>query len=132
MKWWEGTSLNALQKKWYRKLKQSGFNDIEDTNSPREYLKTWESTHFAKIFQLRGAEQYHGQALYYERAGKFLHEYRFKTRTQKQIWKLHSEGIGMNRIATTLEINAAGCENSVHTIIKNLQNIMKSWSFDVE
>lgn len=125
----EPPDLKALQKLWYRKLKEDGFTDIEDTNSPREYLKTWHSSYFV---HRHTPDSFQAQSDYYRRASQFLYEFPFKNRRERRIWALHSEGTSMREIADRLNILLSDGKGSksVYTIIHKLEMQMKAWEFE--
>ncbi len=86
----------ALQDEWDRILKASGFEDIEDRNSPNEMLKTWHSSHFARRYN---PETFEAKKVYFDDATEFLNTYKFKTRLERTIWELHTEGRSLREIA---------------------------------
>ncbi len=120
--------LKALQKIWYQKLKESGFDDIEDTSSKREYLKNWESTYFYRRYDPMSFEM---KQEYYRQANLFLNEYKFEwirgssiiNWMEKEIWRLHADGSSIRDIELALGLN----RNKVHLIIKKLVAIMKKF-----
>lgn len=131
--WHESEELKALQKKWYHKLKESGFEDIEDTNSKREYLKSWHSNYFYRTYT---PETFSFKEEYYRRASQFLFEYHFLwfegssliNFCEREIWRLHSEGQGVRQIA--LQLQERGWKmnkDQVNRAIKRLVEVMKCW-----
>lgn len=126
-------NLKALQQKWYSRLKKEGFVDIE---SSRERLKNSDSIRFVRK-DSRESHHITYQSLserfdYFNRAGQFLHEYRFKNRIEKKIWHLHADGTPIRKIAEDLKLVSAGSQNSVHSVINRLQETMRTWDFDSE
>ncbi len=90
-----------LQDKWYKILKDSGFEDIEDSN---HNIKEWSR----KLFQEKG--KYHESLTkqsakqdYYRLAGHFLYDYQGFTDTSRDMWKLHSEGISIRDISDIIK-----------------------------
>lgn len=119
-------AFKNLQAKWYRKLEESGFEDIEDEDeqikvsatqfaNPRNYsgnTKTWAKEHFEK-------------KKYYERASRLLKEDSFLDETERRIWELHSRGVPIRKIV--LILRAEGIDkgkNQVNQIINELQGLM--------
>lgn len=96
--------LKQLQKKWYKKLKDTGFNDIEDTDSVNEMLKTWDSHYFIYVTT---PEQFQARSDYYDRCSTFLNEHKFLTKLDKKIWELHSEGIPLRTAAKQVNKSVA-------------------------
>lgn len=116
--------FKALQKVWYDKLKESGFEDIEDTNSPHEYLKTWHSSYFQIVHE---PIAYEHKKVYYEQASAFLHEYftdhqygLFDKFRPDLVWELHVQGVSVREIAKRLEMKAC----RVHLIITDIKKKM--------
>jgi hypothetical protein len=85
--------VNALTKEWYGKLKDSGFVDIETGDEHCGLLKT------DKRIEAERHTEYEASAEYYQRAGQFLHSEDWQDDDEREIWFLHSEGIGQNEIA---------------------------------
>lgn len=109
----------ALKKKWDKKLKSSGFEDIEQDDGN---LKLW-SSHF---FKVRFNETLFGaKEEYYRLAGQFLHEKVFKDHKTKLIWQLHSEGISIRDIVIALKKRGfKAYKNAVHRIVQDLTEQM--------
>lgn len=103
-------SFKALQAKWYKRLADSGFQDIEQANSPDEMLKRWDSHYFRRSIK---GQQFESTQEYYYRATQWLEEYAFKNKTHKNIWTLHTEGVSLRGIARKLKQNY----NSVYAIV---------------
>lgn len=93
----QSKEFKALQKLWDKKLAASGFQDIEQRDGG---LKVWSD---------RFCNGYHNEITmsakqeYYRAAGHFLHEYEFKTPTEKRIWTLHSEAMSIRNIVKALK-----------------------------
>lgn len=109
--------FKALQNKWYRKLKKEGFEDVEDTNSPNEFLKKWHTYDFKTKYQKGNAESITD---YYRLASQFLHDYSFETGTEKKVWELHAGGHSIRKIEKLLRID----RNRVHKIIRTIKKAM--------
>lgn len=111
------SELKKLQSKWYRKLAKSGFKDIEDTNSPREMLKTWDSLYFLERYE---PEAFKEKQRYYELAVQFLETHMFETSKQKDVWSMWANGASIRAIAKKKRV----APSTIHIIIKNLEGIM--------
>ncbi len=85
-----------LQRQWQAKLKQSGFVDIEDVDSPREMLKRWDSTYFINLCT---PDQFHARVTYFSNCRDFLNKYKFLNKLERNIWYWHAEGLGYREIA---------------------------------
>lgn len=123
------SQLKDLQKLWYQKLKASGFEDIEDTESPREYLKTWHSCYFLHRHE---PETFQLQQEYYRRASHFLHDHSFQTPSERLIWQYHTDGMSQRDIAETLKskglkVNSISVnKDDVNKVICKLAKVMKN------
>lgn len=103
-----------LNKKWQKKLKKSGFEDIEqDENS----LKSW-----SMIFLLNYEPiTWKAKEDYYRLAAQMLQDYKFSSKTEKFIWEEHAKGTSIRSIVKLLKrkgIKTYKCK--VHATIKNL------------
>lgn len=87
--------FKKLQQEYDDRLAEAGFHDIEDRNSPRENLKTWDSHTFRKIDPIV-AEAIRD---YFSAAQALLHEREFRSELEKRIWELHSKGLQLMEIA---------------------------------
>ena len=96
--------MTALEREWERKLRESGFHDLEgrDRDGPlsdRGNLHPVEENQEAYVrLGERAAE---GQA-FTSWADSVLHGRRFRSREQREAWRLHAEGMGERDIATAL------------------------------
>ncbi len=96
--------FKKLQREWNKKLKDSGFNDIEQANG---LLKRWDSHYF----QLQFSQNHQGltkefqesKMAYYRMAGYFLNDYKFTDESEKLIWTMHAEGKGQRSIIKELK-----------------------------
>jgi len=98
-------NLRDLKKDWYKKLAEEGFEDIEyfdrDMN-PKEWLKGP-----GNVYSDSGETPADKDALldktltldYYLAAASFLHTGKFDNDTEEFIWKAHSEGESLRKIA---------------------------------
>lgn len=96
------SNFRKLQKEWYQKLKESGFEDLE-------HFKMGDMV--PKILALKDAarmgvsvEQIEDGFEYYRSAGIFLHEYCFATELDRKIWEMHSNGAPLIEIKLDTEI----------------------------
>lgn len=91
--------LEAQTKKWYAKLKKSGFEDIERHENARFVLKS-SSDKFTTPEAIR---DYYAKSEYYSMARKFLHDYKFASKLERIIWEYHTEAISVRDIALLLK-----------------------------
>jgi hypothetical protein len=99
-----------LQEQWYKKLKDSGFDDIEKNET---YLIVNSSSKFNSKRNQVGSMQnvidgINSRTEYYRIAGHFLYDYKFANDLDKFIWELHSEGISVRNI--TLKLKEKGID----------------------
>lgn len=110
----------SLQDEWDQKLRDSGFEDIEDRHSPREMLKTWHSTQFARRFN---KERFDARRDYFDRATHFLHSHPFRSVLEKTIWELHSEGKSLREIAKeTGKVSKDGALKVIRALLIEMKN----------
>jgi hypothetical protein len=86
------TEFEKLQAFWDKKLRDSGFKDIESRD---DRLHTWST----KLFSYHQSGAWEAKQAYYQMAENFLQEYKFDTNREKIIWEYHSTGISCRDIA---------------------------------
>jgi len=91
----EPAEYQRLKAVWDKKLKKSGFVDIESENG---MLKRW-SIKFI-LDAKRPSVLYRDE--YYRYASHYLFEYKFKCRQDKQIWRFHTEGYSLRETAAKM------------------------------
>lgn len=114
MSQFKSKEFRNLQKDWYKKLANTGFEDIEDTSSQNEFLKSWSSE-----INETGQE-------YYYMAEHFLSEYSFQDDDEKLIWEMHTNGKSERDIAIAFKRRRKrGLKKSnIHCIIDRLRKMM--------
>jgi len=125
-------SLKELTDIWYSKLKNSGFQDAENrdgnlrTFSGRGHLKHKETSESDATWYAGRQEYNNIKQEYYYLAEHFLNSHRFSDKTEKQIWKLHSEGVSYRNIAKELnsKLKVKLNKDNVNTTIKRLSSTM--------
>ena len=115
MKFYQTKKFKHLSKKWASKLERSGFEDIEDGEN---YLKSWES------FQGRLVNNAYveSKSEYYRMARQFLEGHTFKTKKEKKIFEMHTEGLGYRKIAK----KTGTYKNKIAQIIQGLVKVMRA------
>ena len=103
-----------LQTLWDKKLKQSGFNDIERGGQ----LIQWDSHYF---FARYTPEEFEAKHNYYLWASRLTHSHPFQSETDRQIWKLHAEGLGVREIA--LRLKAKGVKTHKDFVARTIVRI---------
>jgi len=93
--------LQKLQAVWYKRLSESGFEDIEDEKGN---LKSW-STHNDKA---SSSLQKKAKAEYYRLAGQYLYDKDFslfKDGSYRIAWMLHCEGLSHKEIGALMMLS---------------------------
>lgn len=115
--------FRELQSKWYKKLRQQGFEDLERKAGR---LKTGA---LQNISHLYNTEQFNIKEEYYRLAGQFLHEHKFKSGIEKKIWELHSEGMSIRNIVKKLKHRGVTAyKDLVEGVIKRMREEMKKYA----
>lgn len=117
-------SFKDLQAKWYKKLADKGFDDIEYNLRPdyKSLTKTGlrpEDT----IAVIRESKEE-----YYRMAYHFLNEHEFDSRLEQIIWEYHAEGISVRDIAELLKkarVRKKLKKTQVWAIVSKLEAKMK-------
>lgn len=114
----EYAKLKAL---WYKKLKDEGFDDIEQDE---DNLKSWSAKFVREGSPLELIES---KTAYYQMATNFLNDYDFETELEKIIWTYHSEAISYRNIAKLLKESKVIETNrtTIWQIVKRLGESMK-------
>ena len=115
------TPSAKLQKEWYKKLKESGFKDIEKKNGSigRTQLN----------LSNRNFDQIQATQEYYSMARTFILEHVFKDNLEKYIWTKHSEGDSERTIVKCMQedkLETIPSRATVGRIIKKLVKLMKA------
>lgn len=114
---YQSKQYRELQAVWYKKLKEQGFEDIEDTSKSDRPLEAWHSLRFQKVV---GVQVDMTQAYYY-RAKELLNTYQFKNKTHQRVWELHCEGLSKREIAEEIKnLEKTYKRESIGLIIKNI------------
>ncbi len=114
-------NFDNLKAKWYKKLANSGFADIEREDGT---LKRWDSTAFYDRYDATTAAM---KTEYYRLAGQFLHEYEFVSALDKEIWRLHAEGVTYPNISKSIKRfakNHGTGRDAVNRVVIRLRTIM--------
>lgn len=105
--------LAKLTKVWYKKLKKSGFEDIEQADGK---LKEWHSFKFA--VSGKNEVQIYATTKFYDAAREMLTKHTFQTALDRKIWALYSEGDSARGIAKQLKLGRAKVTDAVNRLIK--------------
>jgi hypothetical protein len=112
-------TFKQLQELWYRKLENTGFQDLEKNEF--EFKKPYLS-----VIDKRVHGRWKEQLEYYLMAGKFLHDYKFKTTRERNIWTYHANGLTVKSIVELLgKVRIKTNRGRVQRTIYRLAKIMK-------
>lgn len=120
--------LQKLQAKWYKKLERTGFVDQERVKYGEHYLKEYsgklsdrheDGSPDRSLESIPGIGQTH-RFNYYQRCREFLLEYKFKNKTERKIFELHSEGISIRDIATELKTYRDKVHKTIRRLVKEM------------
>lgn len=113
-------SYEELRDEWYAKLKDGGFQDIEDKQGR---ILEWSSRFAAKHDQV----DMDAKLAYAQMADRFLDEYKFDTELEKTIWAYHANAISVRDIAVMLQkVGINYHKDKVHGVVKKLKKSMFS------
>jgi len=110
-------SLTTQQAYWYAKLKQDGFEDIEDTSNPLQPLKEW---HNLKWSRPSGPSslQVSTTIEYYTRARHAIASHAFDHPLHLKVWELHCDGLSVRAISKAVKGKLS--KSAVAYLIKRL------------
>lgn len=117
--------FQKLREEWNERLRSDGFKDIEKADKKTGELKlsAWDSHYFQARYDV---DMFLIKADYYLKAYQFLHLYKFKTQTDRHVWRMHSEGIGLRDIAKFLQgLGLKTNKDYVATILNRLKKVMR-------
>lgn len=109
-----------LKHLWYKKLKASGFVDIEyEHNATRQNAADFRRKGFRDTIESKRE--------FYELANVFLHVHKFESNLNKTIWEYYSNGISIRNIAKLLKTARIKRMKKSHVgqIVKHYKELMK-------
>ena len=109
--------FESIQKFWYQKLKDSGFEDIEKIQRDHRFVLKNHHSHYLNLKYTRTRNQ--SNRFYYEISNQILNDYPFKCEKEKLIWEHHNDGKSIRKISKELSI-------SCWKVFKTLKEIRKS------
>lgn len=105
--------LDKLQKVWYAKLKETGFDDIEYSNGGLR--KAYQANANSSVKNQIGRQEY------YAKAAEFAEHYIFKSERNKEIWILYSEGLSLSEIGKKMNLS----KPRIDQIIKEIKPVFE-------
>lgn len=112
--------FKALFQEWNAKLKDSGFEDIEDFTLEEPWPVFWDNFHFSRM----DPDVFKARQLYYEKARALLHTYKFFKPEHKQIWAMYSEGSTIRQIAEVMNKKKYK-KSTIFNIVREIQEELK-------
>lgn len=110
--------FKELQREWTKKLKKSGFEDIEQDE---DHLKSWSYEFFREYDE----NKFKAKEEYYNMASEFFNNYHFENSTDKFVWFQHSEGVSIRDIVKMLKVKRIKSYRfKVHETIKRFRRLM--------
>lgn len=103
--------FQALQSKWYKKLAVSGFEDIEDSQGR---LIMWTQNTSTATSPEASAE-------YFRWAQQCVHDMKFPSKLDKQIWMAHAAGLSLREVAKYI----GKSKTSIEYRLKKLHRTLK-------
>lgn len=120
--------FNKIKKKWYNKLKKSGFEDIEQDET---YLKqhsgktglthedpnarnAWDAYLSQEGREISESPKFN----YFSECREFLETYSFKSKKERKMFEMHSEGEGERVIAKALKTYRRKVTETLKKLIK--------------
>lgn len=123
----QSSQFRKLQKKWYKKLKDEGFKDLEYNET---LLVTYDGSRFcpSRTGGLSPTELLTSVSMktrYYRLAGYFLYDHKFTDPLERQIWEEHSQGVSYRNIVKKLaKLGIKTTKQKINTIILDLKQKM--------
>lgn len=118
--------FKQLQAKWYKKLKDNNFEDIEEIHKGEFKIKKYHSYHFVQRFLRRNGFSLESKQEYYELCLEFLHVYSFESLIERRIWEAHAQGASLQEISDSIKGSERGYRKThVYNIVRRLIGIMK-------
>jgi hypothetical protein len=116
----------ALQKKWYAKARNSGFQDHEAGPGKQDLPLTTKHSglHFSRK---RAAHVGEGTPEeYYRLAGHFLYDYNFETDYDQEVWKLHAEGVSVRKTVVVMQ------HRGINTYKRQVDETVRRLAFEMK
>lgn len=130
MQWNKTKRFKVLEKRWYAKLTKRGFEDVEHDEKNLKQFSGTTSTHRADgSSKIEDWAEWgksisiadHWKTEYYSRCRQFLNEFKFKNKTEKKIFEMHSEGIGRRVIAVAVKSYSRKVDSIIHKLVKEMK-----------
>jgi DNA-binding CsgD family transcriptional regulator len=113
-KFYETGEFRKLDAQWKKKLKQTGFNDLEDARNPNMPLPC---SIDKRTSRFNGAPEV---LSYYESALHYLHSGHFDSLRQKAMWQMHAMGDSLQTIALARGLSKSAVNYHIQMIKKRM------------
>ena len=114
-KYWRTQKFRSLQKKWEKKLKDSGFVDMEDAKARLRQ-------NAGNSYRTRSHTLINAKREYYEMLGFWQHETGFKDDVERLVMELKADGIMIKDICLVLKGAGERCHRqTVRWIIQRYE-----------
>lgn len=115
MNYWETTAFKEMQKEWYAKLKESGFEDAEKYCGEHEVIKQRAANAYANQHDVRVSAKQE----YFSILRRNVEEHDFERAIDKVIMCMIADGKKIPEIQTALQIMGEyRCRNAITLIIR--------------
>jgi hypothetical protein len=122
-KFFQKDEFKRLNKEWKKRLKKSGFVDIEFTFDNGDTASLTKPA-IGVCGEQPSYDRYVAKTEYYSAAGKFLYDFKFEVAIEKTIWELHAGGMSYREIVVAVK-----GEVTVHDIFLFMHKI-RPWFFE--
>lgn len=113
---------DSLKKTWYAKLKDEGFEDIEQDE---DTIKWYSESRVKQSYRNQGLHGIQSLQEYFRLAGHFAHDYKFETPLDQIIWDYHAEGVSVRETQRLLKSRGYHMAvMTVHNAIRRLREVM--------
>ncbi len=116
----QSKAFKALQAKWYKKAKDSGFNDIESSETMLNPTTLGDTRYMIS----RGKFLIESKTEYYRLAGMFYHDYKFRSQLDRFLWKHNADGRSSSEIEKILKLKINISRRTVSRRLRKLSLIM--------
>jgi hypothetical protein len=107
--------FRQLNIEWQRKLKDSGFKDLENKDRDRPLINP--------IYKLKKIKDYEAVREHFLNATHYLIEGKFENQLERNIWRLYSEGLSIRQIVPQVK----KAKTTVYYYIDKVRRRMKKF-----
>lgn len=121
-KFWQTKEFREIEKKWYEKLEEKGFTDIEEAINGKRTLRQRASNCYRQEHEVRRI----AKTAYYDLLCEAIHlEENFRDEVEKLIMQRRASGVTVNAISEELKSMRKRCH--VVTVWRVIQKYEKKW-----